>query len=77
MLVGFGASASHCAFHLMSSATAKAHRDDLEACDTSTGTMRFQPDDPLPAALVRKLVKARLAEYAGRRAKSKNSRTAG
>jgi uncharacterized protein YdhG (YjbR/CyaY superfamily) len=34
---------------------------------TSKGTIRFRPDEPLPAALVRKIVKARLAENAGRR----------
>jgi uncharacterized protein YdhG (YjbR/CyaY superfamily) len=62
MLVGFGATASHCAFYLMSSTTADAYRDDLEGYDTSKGTIRFQPDKPLPAALVRKLVKARIAE---------------
>ena len=26
------------------------------------GTIRFQPDSPLPAALVRKIVKARMAQ---------------
>jgi uncharacterized protein YdhG (YjbR/CyaY superfamily) len=64
MLVGFGATANHCAFYLMSGSTVKALKDDLEAYDTSKGTIRFQPDNPLPAALVRKLVKTRIAENA-------------
>lgn len=64
MLVGFGATANHCAFYLMSSSMIDAHRDELDGYDTSAGTIRFQPDRPLPAALVRKLVKARIAENA-------------
>ena len=62
MLVGFGAAAKHCAFYPMSSSTIRAHEDDLKGYDTSKGTIRFQADNPLPAALVRKLVKARIAE---------------
>jgi len=62
MLVGFGATAEHCAFYPMSSSTVKAHKDFLKDYDTSKGTIRFQPDKPLPTALVRKLVKARIAE---------------
>jgi uncharacterized protein YdhG (YjbR/CyaY superfamily) len=65
LLVGFGATATHCAFYPMSSSTVAAHQDDLKAYDTSKGTIRFQPDRPLPAALVRKLVKARIAENRG------------
>ena len=65
MLVGFGAAAKHCAFYPMSSTTVAAFKDDLKDYDTSKGTIRFQPDKPLPAALVRKLVKARLAENGG------------
>jgi uncharacterized protein YdhG (YjbR/CyaY superfamily) len=65
MLVGFGATAHHCAFYLMSSSTVEAHKDELEKYDTSKGTIRFQADKPLPAALVRKLVKARIAENNG------------
>lgn len=67
MLVAFGATANHCAFYLMSATTIAAHEKDLKGYDTSKGTIRFQPDKPLPAALVRKLVKARLAENAARR----------
>jgi uncharacterized protein YdhG (YjbR/CyaY superfamily) len=62
MLVGYGAAAKHCAFFLMSGRTVADHQDELGEYDTSKGTIRFQPDKPLPPALVRKLVKARIAE---------------
>jgi uncharacterized protein YdhG (YjbR/CyaY superfamily) len=45
----------------------EAHKDELEAHDTSKGTIRFQADSSLPATLVRKLVKTRIAEHAARR----------
>lgn len=64
VLVAFGATAKHCAFYLMSGSTVEAHREELAGHDTSKGTIRFQADKPLPAALVRKLVKARIAENA-------------
>jgi uncharacterized protein YdhG (YjbR/CyaY superfamily) len=66
-LVAFGATASHCAFYPMSSSTVEAHKDELAQYDTSKGTIRFSADKPLPAALVRKLVKARIAENEGQR----------
>src|SRR5882724_1632480 len=59
MLVGFGASASHCAFYPMSSSTVANHKDELKGFKTSKGTIRFQADNPLPSALVRKLFRAR------------------
>ena len=65
VLVAFGATANHCAFYLMSSSTVEAHKDELKDYDTSKGTIRFQADNPLPAALVRKLVKARIVENGG------------
>ena len=65
MLVGFGATGNHCAFYLMSSSIVEAHKEELKDYDTSKGTIRFQPDNPLPAALVRKLVKSRIAETGG------------
>src|SRR5438093_7345815 len=70
-LVAFGATANHCAFYLMSSSTVEAHKDELKDYDTSKGTIRFQADKPLPVALVRKLVKARIAENMDRLSKSK------
>src|SRR3989442_4189375 len=71
MLVAFGATANHCAFYLMSSSTVEAHKDELKNYDTIKATIRFQADKPLPAALVRKLVKPRIAEHAGGSKKSK------
>ena len=61
-LVAFRAAANHCAFHPMSGTTVAAHRVELAGYDTSPGTIRFPPNAPLPARLVRKLVKARIAE---------------
>ena len=56
--VWFGAGANHCAIYGMGA----AYKDELRDYDTSgKGTIRFQPDNPLPAALIRKLVKARIA----------------
>ena len=65
-LVAFGAGASHCALYPMSSATIAVHADDLKGYETSKGTIRFPAGKPLPATLVRKLVKARIAENAAR-----------
>ena len=61
-LVAIGATAKHCAFYLMSGSTVDDHKVALQDYNTSQGTIRFPADKPLPAALVRKLVKARIAE---------------
>ena len=66
LLVGFGAAVNHCAFYPGAYPLA-AHKDELKDYDTSKGTIRFQAANPIPAALVRKLVKARIAERAARR----------
>lgn len=62
MLVGFGARKSHCALYTMSKATIPALGDAVNGFDTSTGTIRFTPETPLPAALVKKIVALRIAE---------------
>lgn len=62
MLVWFGATANHCAFY--PGAVVEDYKDELGDYGTSKGTIRFQPGNPLPATLVRKLVKARIAKSA-------------
>jgi len=61
MLVWFHAAANHCSFFPGASPIA-AHKKELEGYKTSKGTIRFAADRPLPDTLVRKLVKARIAE---------------
>jgi len=57
-LVAMAAASSHCSFYPGSAL--QAFKIDLERYDTAKGTVRFQPSKPLPAALVRRLVKARI-----------------
>ncbi len=76
MVVWFGAGASHCA--LYPGTVLAQFADELAEYKTSKGTIRFQPDQPLPPALVRKLVKARIEvnakEIAARKAKAARRR---
>ena len=55
--IWFGAAKNHCAIYGPVDESLKA---DLK--DYDKGTIRFPPNDPLPATLIRKLVKARLAK---------------
>jgi uncharacterized protein YdhG (YjbR/CyaY superfamily) len=61
MLVWFAAASKHCSFFPGARPIA-VHKHDLKAFKTSKGTVRFTPDKPLPATLVRKLVRTRIAE---------------
>ena len=62
VLVWFGAATNHCSF--FPGAVVQNYKDELEDYEISKGTIRFQPDHPIPAALIRKLVKARAAKIA-------------
>jgi uncharacterized protein YdhG (YjbR/CyaY superfamily) len=66
LIAGLRAAANHCSFHPMSGATVAKLRAELADYDTSPGTIRFPARAPLPATLVRKLVKARIGELAER-----------
>jgi len=63
LLVAYGAAANHCAFYPGS--VVEAIKDELKDYDTSKGTIRFPANGTLPPALVRKLVKLRIAKNAG------------
>jgi uncharacterized protein YdhG (YjbR/CyaY superfamily) len=75
-LVAFGAFRKHLSFFPMSSTLLRT-LPEAGAFATSTGTMQFQPDKPIPAALVKKIVKARIAqnlEIASERAAPKKAK---
>jgi len=61
-LLAFGAFSKHCSLFPMSLAVMAAFKDELKGFDTFKGTIHFPLDKPLPAALLKKLVKARVAE---------------
>jgi uncharacterized protein YdhG (YjbR/CyaY superfamily) len=61
LLVSYGAAAKHCAFYPGS--IVREFAKELTGYDTTgKGTIRFSPDKPVPAALVSKIVKARIAQ---------------
>jgi uncharacterized protein YdhG (YjbR/CyaY superfamily) len=60
-LLWFAAFSNHCSF-FPGSSVIRAFQKELQDYQLSKGTIRFAVDKPLPATLVRKLVKARIAE---------------
>lgn len=61
-LVHFGAAAKHCAFY--PGAVITQFADRLKGFETAKGTIRFQPDAPLPPALIEDIVRCRIAQNA-------------
>ena len=61
-LVAFAAFTNHCSFFPMSYGVIEAFKKELKAFETSKGTIRFPVDKPLSATLVKKMVKARIAQ---------------
>jgi uncharacterized protein YdhG (YjbR/CyaY superfamily) len=59
-LVWFAAAKNHCSFFPGGRAV-EMHQSELKNYSLSKGTIRFQPDKPLPATLVRRIVKERIA----------------
>jgi uncharacterized protein YdhG (YjbR/CyaY superfamily) len=61
-LVAFAAFKNHCSFFPMSKAVIEAFKDELKGFHTSKGTLQFPLDKPLPAALLKKMVKIRITQ---------------
>jgi uncharacterized protein YdhG (YjbR/CyaY superfamily) len=61
VLVWFGAFSNHCSLFPTNSVI-QAFKDELKGFSTSKGTIHFPNDKPLPIALIKKMVKARVSE---------------
>jgi len=61
-LIGFAAYAKHCSLFLATPSLLKLFKDELSRYEISKGTIRFPIDKPLPASLMKKIVKARAAQ---------------
>ena len=67
MLVSYAAFTDHCSLFPMSYKVIRDHAEALKPFLKVKATLHFQPDRPIPDALVRKIVKARIEENAARR----------
>ena len=62
MLIGFVAYPKHCSLFLSTPSVVKMFKDELSRYEILKGTIRFPTDKPLPASLVKKIVRARAAQ---------------
>ena len=62
LLIGYAAFTNHCSLFPMGSSLLKKFARDLDRYSLSKGTIRFPVDKPLPAALLKKFAKARVAQ---------------
>ena len=65
VLVCFAEFKRHCGFYPISPDVLRTFAGELSGYETAKGTIRFAPKKPLPAALIKRIVKARLAELKG------------
>jgi uncharacterized protein YdhG (YjbR/CyaY superfamily) len=66
IIIWFAAFADHCSL-FPTARIIQMFRDDLKPYTLSKGTIQFPIDKPLPAALIKKMVKARLAQIAAKK----------
>jgi len=64
-LVAFAAFRNHCSFFPLGSSVLDAFQEELKEFRVSKGTLHFPLDKPLPGSLVKKIVKARVAQNEG------------
>jgi uncharacterized protein YdhG (YjbR/CyaY superfamily) len=65
-LVAFAAFSNHCSFFPLGSSVLDSFKEELKEFRVSKGTLHFPVDKPLPTALLKKLVRARIAQNEGR-----------
>jgi len=65
VVVWYAAFANHCSF-FPTAAIIEAFKKELKGYPVSKGTIRFPLDKPLPSALVKRMVKARVAQIESR-----------
>ena len=66
VLVWYAAFSNHCSLFPTASVI-EAFKDELKAFSTSKGTIHFPTDTPMPTALIKRLVKARVAQSEGKK----------
>jgi uncharacterized protein YdhG (YjbR/CyaY superfamily) len=66
MLVWFAAFSTHCSL-FPTAAVIEAFKEELKGLSVSKGTIQFPTDKPLPAELIKKLVRARVAQRKNRK----------
>ena len=69
LLLWYAGWKQHCSIYPVTPAVRRAVGADLDKYQVSKGTIRFPLDRPLPARLIGRLVKARMSELAGGRAR--------
>ena len=62
VVAGFCATSKGCSYFPFSGSTLETLASDLTRHEHTKGSLHFSPGDPLPTALVRKLIEARIAE---------------
>lgn len=65
VLAWYAAFSNHCSL-FPTAAVIEAFKDELKGFSTSKGTIKFPLDKPLPIALIKKIVKARVAQVEGK-----------
>jgi len=62
IVAGFSATTKGCSYFPFSGSTFATLADELDGYDRTKSALHFSPEDGLPATLVRKLIKTRIAE---------------
>jgi uncharacterized protein YdhG (YjbR/CyaY superfamily) len=62
VIAGFAATSTGCSYYPFSGTTLTTLADDVQAYVQTRGALHFGPEKPLPASLVRKLLRARIDE---------------